>query len=307
MDLEPINRRFNDLSELKSVEDATIDAVQSDPDGFLCSYRSDERSLGGRYISTDLFKEMFQLFKESNENRYRYNTLVHNSASVLASLLFRRMLADVSESNVETQRDVVIFLTGIPGSGKTSSVLHADQLMGSSLAVYELQLATPTIAIDKVKQVLDAGLKLRISVFHVLPEKALRNTLHRCDQCGRGASIELMARIQGGLPDSLAQVHARFGNRVDLWISDRRHRAHPRTLRGWACLSVLRSEGGYEDIKMRLHSALLRLRPRFSEAAHRSALGLSRAGGYDCPGPAAAGLSAPCRAAPNRPSRAAPD
>jgi hypothetical protein len=197
---------------------------------------------------------------------------------LLCWYIFRRMLADFSESNVKTQRDVVILLTGIPGSGKTSSV-QADQLMGNRFAIYELQLATPTIAIDKVKQVLDAGLKPRISVIHILPEKALRNILHRCDQYGRGASIEIMARIQGGLPDSLAQVHARFGNKVELWISDCRYQAHPRTLRGWGYLSVLGSEGGYEDIKMRLHCALQLLHPHFSEAAHRSALGMSQVAG----------------------------
>ena len=221
--MEPIRRRFKDLSDLQSLEAATIDAVQSDPDEFLSSYRADERSHGGRYISSDLFKEMFQLFKESNENRYRYNNIVHNSASVLASLLFRRILSEFSESNVMSQGGVVVFLAGIPGSGKTSSVLHAEQWMGNWLAIYEVQLSNPTITMDKIKQVLDAGFKVRISVIHILPENALRNTLYRCDQYGRGASIDIMARIQGNLPDSLAEVHARFGNRVELWISDRRH------------------------------------------------------------------------------------
>ncbi len=88
-------------------------------------------------------------------------------------------------------------------------------------------------------------------------ERALRNTLHRFATVGRGASIEAMASIQGGLPAGLRAVHAHFGFFGDLRIVDRRDTIAT-VLRGWQHLSELESEGSYEDIKRNLANVLER-------------------------------------------------
>ena len=173
--MEPIIRKQFDQPDRQAVQDAVIEAVQADPERFLRAYIADKRSYGGRYISADLFKETFVQFNESKESRNRYNAPVHNAAAVLAAEQYRRVVVD----NSEPQRDRVVFLTGIPGAGKTTSVLRDRQFPDNCRAVFEGQLSRPAPTIAKIQQVLDAGLKPRIMAVHALPEKALENTLQR--------------------------------------------------------------------------------------------------------------------------------
>ena len=83
------------------------------------------------------------------------------------------------------------------------------------------------------------------------------NTLRRFEREGRGASIEAMASIQGGLPQGLAAIHARFGDAVGFRLFDRRGGLDQLSeRRGWEHLSELESEGTYEQLKLRLAHAL---------------------------------------------------
>ena len=268
---QAIRRRTFEQADQQAVQDAVIEAVERDPERFLRAYVADERSYGGRFISADLFKEQFAQFAHSKESRNRYNTPVHNAAAVLAAEQYRRVVADGSEP----WRDKVIFLTGIPGAGKTTSVLRDRQFPDDCRAVFEGQLSRPAPGIAKIWQAVDAGWKPQILAVHALPENALENTLIRFDEYGRGASINVMAEIQGGLPDGLQEVRERFGDAVALYIVDYRDRAHPKMFEGWENLDVLRSEGNHEYIKQRLATALEQQRTRISESAWRQAKSLA--------------------------------
>jgi hypothetical protein len=256
MPLEPIHRRVFDEPDRAKVQESVARAVEADPDHFIERYRRFERSLGARYVSADLFKETFETYNASNATRNRYNACVHNAAAVLASEYLRRAI----HAQDAPVRDRVILLTGIPGAGKTSSVLEVGEIPANIRVIYEGQLSKPETAISKVQQVLDGGLKPVIVVVHVKPEQALENTLKRFAELGRGAGIGLMASIQGELPDSLEQVRQRFGLGVTLQIADRRVFHEPKRLAGWKHLSVLRSEGHHEHIRHRLTQALDHLR-----------------------------------------------
>src|ERR1019366_4940717 len=102
--------------------------------------------------------------------------------------------------------------------------------------------------LPKIEQVLVAGLQPVVIAVHAVPEDALRNTLRRFSEYGRGAGIDVMASIQGNLPEGLRAVHARFGEQVQLQIFDYRDRREPGELVGWDNLDVLRSEGHREQI-----------------------------------------------------------
>jgi hypothetical protein len=262
MTLETTQRRQFSDPDRAAVQEEIARAVEKDPDRFIDRYLNMEQSLGGRYVSADLFKETFEKYSASKDSRNRYNAPVHNSAAVLASEYLRRLISKPGEQ----ERNTVILLTGIPGAGKTSSILRGGGLPAEVRAVYEGQLSSPETAFSKVRQIIDAGLKPAIVAVHVTPEQALQNTLRRFENIGRGASIGIMAAIQGGLPESLQFVRARFGAEVALQIVDRRIFHEPKELEGWQHLSLLRSEGSYEHIKQRLHQALER---------HRSASGIS--------------------------------
>jgi hypothetical protein len=253
--LEPIRRRAFDEPDRVAVQEAVARAVESGPERFFDHYRHLEQSLSGRYVSADLFKETFEPYSASRSSRHRYNTCVHNAAAVLASEYLRRLI----RSPGDPERDTVILLTGIPGAGKTSSVLAAGELPANIRAVYEGQLSNPETALAKVQQVLEGGCRAVIVAVHATPEQALGNTLRRFAELGRGAGIGVMASIQGELPDSLQRVRERFADAVTLQIVDRRQFHDPELLDGWKHLGVLRSEGTYEHIKHRLTTALERL------------------------------------------------
>ncbi|MGH8275167.1 MAG: hypothetical protein ACRETH_00570 [Steroidobacteraceae bacterium] len=272
MSLEPILRRTFNEPDRAQAQESVARAVETDPERFIERYRRLEQSLSARYVSADLFKETFEIYSASNATRHRYNACVHNAAAVLASEYLRRAI-----STPEPGRDTVILLTGIPGAGKTSSVLEAGELPGHIRAVYEGQLSDPATAIGKVQQVLDGGLKPVVLAVHVKPEKALENTLQRFCELGRGAGIGVMAVIQGNLPESLQRVHERFGERVALQIIDRRVFHESKVLDGWQHLAVLESEGHHEQIRSRLAEALEQHRNagRLELDAYAQALGLA--------------------------------
>jgi len=271
MTLETIQRRLFSDPDRAAVQESVARAVEKDPDRFIDRYLSMEQSLGGRYVSADLFKETFEEYRASKDSRNRYNAPVHNSAAVLASEYLRRLI----NAPGQQERDRVILLTGIPGAGKTSSVLTGGKLPPKLRAVYEGQLSNSGTAVAKVLQVLEAGLNPVIVAVHVKPEQALKNTLQRFEELGRGASIGVMAAIQGGLPESLQTVRDRFGGKVALRIVDRTIFREPKEYRGWQHLPLLSSEGSYEHIKQRLHQALEHQRSTggIDEDAYRQAFG----------------------------------
>jgi len=157
-------------------------------------------------------------------------------------------------------------------------VLDRGELPQYTHAVYEGQLANPEVAVAKVQQVLEAGFQPVITVVHTPPEKALDNTLQRFQDIGRGASVNVMAMVQGGLPQGLAAVHQHFGDAVELRILDRREFDAPKEWKGWHHLPVLESEGTHEQIKQRLLQHLENQRERLPEAAWRQAAGLAPLG-----------------------------
>jgi hypothetical protein len=271
MPLEPIRRRVFDEPDRARVQESVAHAVETDPERFIERYRCFEQSLGGRYVSADLFKETFDIYNASNAARNRYNACVHNAAAVLASEYLRRAI----RARDAPARDTVILLTGIPGAGKTSSVLQAGEIPANICVIYEGQLSNPETALSKVQEVLDGGLDPVIVAVHVKPERALENTLKRFAELGRGAGISLMASIQGELPGSLERVRQRFGEAVALQIVDRRAFHKSEVLDGWEHLSVLRSEGDHEHLRHRLTEALERLRSagRVEFDAYGQALG----------------------------------
>jgi fido (protein-threonine AMPylation protein) len=271
--LEVIRANVYEQPDRSQVQSQVMAAVKQDPQWFIEEYKRHKDSFEGRYVAADLFKETFQEYAASKESRNRYNGPVHNSAAVLSSELFKQNLQDKSEP----RRDVVVFLTGTPGAGKTSQVLANGQLDANVAMVFEGQMSNPVTSIQKIQQVLDAGLKPVIHVVHALPENALGNTLKRYDEVGRGASINVMGSIQGQLPSSLIEIQKQYADAVQLIVSDVRDRNQPQHGLGWKNIELLQSEGNHEHIKQRLSTALEQGRAAgvVKEGAYRQAAGLT--------------------------------
>jgi hypothetical protein len=254
MALEPIKRlQFSD-PEKRRVQSDAIASAESWPEHHITRYRGLVGAFGGRYVAADLFKETFAEYAESREGRAKYNVAVHNASAVLSAELYRRALQEPGHEGR------AIFLTGIPGAGKTTSVLVQGKLPDDAKLIFEGQMWRPESTFPKMQQALDAGLEPVLMVVHPAPEYALRNTFNRFREIGRGAAIETMANIQGGMPDGLAAVRERFGDAVVLIVHDIRDPAQRRQLVGWDNLPVLRSEGTREQIRDRLLAELERAR-----------------------------------------------
>ena len=274
MALETINRQQFVDPERDRVQDEAIASAMGRTEKHIKRYCDDPRSFGGRYVAADLFKETFDRYAESKESRNLYNLPVHNAAAVLSAEQLRRLLAEGDPT-----RNRVVFLTGIPGAGKTSSVLVGNRATRSLptyyRAIFEGQLVRPEATIPKIEQVFASALSPAIYVVHVTPELAMQRTLQRFAEEGRGASIQTMSSIQGGLPDGLRAVHERFGDKVELRVFDNRDPDKPQQHTGWDNMVLLRSEGNREQIEQRLRAELERIKAErgLSEEAYRQAVG----------------------------------
>lgn len=268
--MDSIVRKNFTQPDRAAVQNEVIRAVEANPEPFLAEYTVTAHNFAGRYVSADAFKDTFPQFRQSQEARNRYNTVVHNSAAVLAAEQFRRALHDASDP----ARDTAIFVTGIPGAGKTSAVIGAG-FPSNARVLFEGQMNRPEPSIAKMQEAVDLGLKVHVYVVHVTPELALRRTFQRFEEYGRGAGIAVMADIQAGQADGLREVHERFGNAVSLTILDHRVPNQHKELVGWHHLKQLAQEGNHERITHRLKAELERHRAegRISDACYRQANG----------------------------------
>jgi hypothetical protein len=269
--LEPIFRReFAEIDRME-LQETVARRVEAAPDFFLKKYEQDPRSFAGRYVCSDLFKELFPEYSRSKEARTRYNAVVHNSAAVLAAAQFHRLVSDPARPGNQ-----VVFLTGIPGAGKTSSIISGGDLPPQTRVVFEGQLWKPETTFPKIQAALGAQLSVAVVVVHSTPERALENTFIRFSDIGRGASTKLMAEIQAGLPNGLAEIKKAYGGIVRLLIHDNSDNKNIIKAQGWHNLPMPAREGNYAQIKQRLDIHLQRClaAEKISDACCRQAKGI---------------------------------
>ncbi|HHX2540385.1 TPA: KfrB domain-containing protein [Neisseria subflava] len=202
-------RDFGNNEYLSSVQDESIRFATEQTDEILSLYGQHADTEGGRYVCADTFKELFPAF-ENKEDRATVNNAIHNSAAVLSSTQFDEVL-----KRDEPQKKEVIFVTGIPGSGKTSTVKNM-MMQDTTKLLFEGQLARPQSAFRKIEQCLDRGLEVTIVAVSMRAERASDNTYKRFNEYGRGASIGIMADIQANLPNGLSQIRDKFGDAVKI-------------------------------------------------------------------------------------------
>lgn len=237
------------------VQRRVIDAVQADPERFLAAYAAHKDSFGGRYVCADLMKDVIPEYAASKETRGRYNGVVHNAAAVLAAEQYRRVIADDSDP----ARDRALFVTGMPGAGKTSTVqataLQAGGKLGDDVrVVYEGQLIDPASSIQKIGQALDAGCVVSIAAVLPRAEQALEFSFNRFAEYGRGAGVGVMARIQENTPDGLSAISERFGDKVAIGVYDVRDRDKPARHEGAAGIEVWKEELSHGSVRERLNA-----------------------------------------------------
>ncbi|CAM8665457.1 hypothetical protein CVO77_20250 (plasmid) [Sphingopyxis lindanitolerans] len=260
MALEPIRvLEFAD-ADRADVQRRVVDAVQAAPERFLTDYAARPGTFGGRYVCADAMKELLPEYTASREARGRYNAPVHNAAAVLAAEQYRRVVADSSDP----ARNLVLFVTGMPGAGKTSEIqyaaLHEGNRLGRDVrAIFEGQLVDPQASIAKVEQALSAGCRVGVIAVLPRPEEALAHTFQRFEELGRGASAAVMVRIQEGTPDGLEALLGRFGDQISVAVHDVRDRANVHRLEGMDGVNIWQKELENGPVQERLEREFDRL------------------------------------------------
>lgn len=259
--LEPIRLLTVTDPDRADVQRRVVDAVQADPERFLTAYAAHKDSFGGRYVCADLMKDVIPEYAASKEARGRYNAVVHNAAAVLAAEQYRRVVEDDSDPN----RNRVLFVTGMPGAGKTSTVqataMEAGGRIGDDVrAIFEGQLVNAESSIEKVKQALDAGCVVSIAAVLPRAEQALEFSFKRFEEYGRGAGVGVMTQIQEGTPRGLSVLLERFGDKVAIGVYDVRDRDNPARHEGLAGIKVWNEELSHGSVRDRLNAEFERRR-----------------------------------------------
>lgn len=261
MALEPIKPLDVAQPDRADVQRRVIAAVEADPERFLTAYAAHKDSYGGRYVCADLMKDVIPEYAASKEARGRYNAVVHNAAAVLAAEQYRRVIADGSDP----ARTEALFVTGMPGAGKTSQLQRAAAVAGDRLSpdirvIYEGQLVDAGSSAVKVQQAIDAGLHPTVVAVLPRPEQALEFSIKRFDEYGRGAGVGVMTRIQEGTPDGLNGLLERFGDRIAIEVHDVRDRLNPVRHNGRDGIEVWQEELSHGSVRERLTTEFERRR-----------------------------------------------
>ena len=204
---------FSNSWQIK-IQIETIEIAKKYTNLILKKYNKHPNSINGCYICSDTFKELFSSFQKV-EDRFLTNDAVHNASAVLAATQFEEVLKRNEPNKIEA-----IFITGIPGAGKTTSVRKFMDKANIKL-IFEGQLANPASSISKIEKCLEKGLSVTIVAVHITLEKALENTFKRFNEYGRGGSIDVMSSIQGNLPSGLKKLKEYFGDKINIIAIDR--------------------------------------------------------------------------------------
>ena len=207
---ETSNKSAEEISLLLDAQEVIIHDAEKNEEKHILDYNELESSFNGRYICADLMKETFSIYTRSIESRKRYSEVVHNSCACLAAEAFERKAKEMSNEN-KNERKKCIFLTGVPGAGKSyliQSIVFSG-VLGDNIMVYEGDITTPSIK-EKMKLIKDLDMDIMILVVNPTLELAQSNAIRRHFEIGRGASSQTMARIMSKLPGAIRELNNEF-------------------------------------------------------------------------------------------------
>ena len=240
MEKGKIRRRkiYDNHVEMRRIEDFFITDAEENYESHIETYNGFESSIDGRYICSDLMKETFPLYSESESSRYRYNVAVHNSAAVLTEGLFNRKIKDPSIKKC-------IILTGVPGAGKTFFAQSLGKTLEEDTMIYEGSIINSSI-FEKIEKAQKEGIEVSIIVVNPTIELSVRNVVVRQFEIGRDASPALIADMFYKIPLSLMEIHQRYPD-IDLAIYDKKDNYDINEIFGFENIGLL-NHGAYEEV-----------------------------------------------------------
>ena len=165
------------------IEQRFTERLQRDLPATLYEYRF----RNGRILDTDLARALSEDWDQNSESRARYTRAVHNPSSALIHSLFMQLLAEPKEGG----RDIVLFMAGGGGSGKTTAVSTvAASLLDRAHLVYDTTLSHYEPAHEKVQAALSSGWIVVIVYVYRPFDAAVRGVISRAVESGAHSAAQ---------------------------------------------------------------------------------------------------------------------
>lgn len=92
IDFNVVRKRKFDDPIMEKVQNESINLTCTQTDKLIEEFKKLPESHNGQYINSDLMKMLYRNYKESKENRNRFNLAVSNSAACLANEYYERQI-----------------------------------------------------------------------------------------------------------------------------------------------------------------------------------------------------------------------
>jgi 4-amino-4-deoxy-L-arabinose transferase-like glycosyltransferase len=191
---------------------AAADAYLRDHlDEAIAEYRRCNTSGGTLAISSDAARELLPGYSNPEE-RTANSFALSPASSRLAEAIWR-------DTNLD-ERYVAIFLTGSPGSGKTSSFIASGEDTPTAI-ISEGMMDKLAFSIRRIQNALDAGFVPSVRLVYVDdPRTTLRRAVLRAMRFGRPVAAAHMGRLYVDIPNTVAKLADHFGSSLGVIVFD---------------------------------------------------------------------------------------
>lgn len=213
-------------------------------------------TIGGTLaISSDAARELLPGYATPAE-RLANNYALGPASSKLSVAVWNKAMEDGPRPG----KTIAEFLTGSPGSGKTSTYLESveDSQVG---LISEGMMDSFEVSEKRIRQAIHAGFTPTLRLVYVNdPRTALDRAVVRAAAFGRPVRIAQMARLYVDIPQTVARLAAHFGDKLGIVAFDNSTDGRPPN--ETSLNEALRATGAYtkETAKEALQDELDRLR-----------------------------------------------
>ena len=198
-----------------AVQARAIRAVEANPEGLAEQYEA----RFGKIVGADHAKTLLGENYADPERRTRHTQAVHQPSSTLAHHIFETRMQAAQPG------DLILMLSGGPGSGKTTSLRGMPGLSDVAHTVYDSNLTRRDGATRDIETALEAGLE--VGIVHVLRDPVVAfqdGVLPRANTQGRIVTIDQHVRNHGQARETFRVLQAQYADndRVGFTVIDNR-------------------------------------------------------------------------------------
>lgn len=202
--------RRDDLTPAeRNVESSFIDQIGSNVNKAIEDYSNLPNTDGGRIISTD---DARKLQPDYAKDPGKFSSAVHEPASWLANVMFRRALAQPPKPG---QDNHAIFTSGGSGSAKTSAIFGNEKepasITNRAQLIYDTAMESPESAMSKIDAAVDAGKFVSLVYVYRDPIESWRHgVLPRAMTDGRIVTAEAHSATHAGSPAAIKMAMEKY-------------------------------------------------------------------------------------------------